>query len=413
MPLAFLWLLLRVPHGPPLRLLAVLAEKAYKAVEHELEQAMLQSLQLIESKAPDDVVERHTQKIEQLTKRTRIFKKAWQLILGETTTENQGYKSVLKDLPVFQLKNNVINKSKEVFRTVTDFLVKFEVSLEVHNLPLATNWERCMLATLSKEQLSWFRETMRGKGYTWEQAKAIFQQRYGAVSQSAALVAKLHKMRMREDQDPMDYVEKFEKLMRDAGEVDSVTLGNIFVNSLIPALHSGVRMTQTAHPEPKPKLTVERVSNLIAGLYTEDGFFNSTAHSSDDESTASGHSKAQRNPPKKRKNNKEAIRPHDVCPKHPNDNHSRKECYSYQKGKDKATFSSQNPKKQDHRASGDTKKTTLCRYCSKPWVPYHKCSEYWRCKTKGGAQATTCFGHCWHPRQHRTNIKHKTRVRRR
>lgn len=156
--------------------------------------------------------------------------------------------------------------------------------LELYDLPLDTNWERCILAALSREQLSWFQENLRGKDYTWEQAKVAFQKKYGAEAQSAALVSKLHKMRMRETHDASDYADKYRSLMREAGESDNVTLGSIFLNSLTPSLAREIRMTHSAHPDSKPKVTVERVCRLISSLDTEQGVYHHiTSHSSDGE----------------------------------------------------------------------------------------------------------------------------------
>lgn len=180
-------------------------------------------------------------------------------------------KPIPKALPIFQLKNNIINKTSEVFRTVNEFLAKLEVILEAHDMSLDQDCGRCMLATMSREQLSWFTESVRGKGYTKKQAMDAFKKKYGASTQSAALVTRLHKMQMQESQDGTDYADKFQSLMCEAGESDNVTLSSIFLNSLTSALAKAARMTHLAHPDPKPKLNVARIAERISSLDSRRG----------------------------------------------------------------------------------------------------------------------------------------------
>ena len=72
----------------------------------------------------------------------------------------------LKDLPVFQLRNSVRDKSKEVFSSVNDFLTKFEIVVRYHNSLPEDCWETAMLPTLSTEQLSWFQRHLVDKKMT-------------------------------------------------------------------------------------------------------------------------------------------------------------------------------------------------------------------------------------------------------
>ena len=261
------------------------------------------------------------------------------------------------DLPLFQLKNNIRDKSKEVVNSVSDFLTKFEVIIGHHQGDVEECWESTLPLTLSNEQLSWFQYELTNKELTWSSVKHAFRNKYGGANHAAYLSEQLHEMKLKPKEDVIKYANRFTMLMREAEEEDGKTWGQIFVRSLTPDLQVGIKMTQSASGN-KDLLTVARATELLASIYdsvkaNDQG--GATAFGSDE--NANNHASANPRPSKKPK--RESTM-HDQCKRQPGANHTNRECFS-------TKADSKNKDKGKGRAQGSTQESDepCCWYCAR------------------------------------------------
>ncbi|KAG0974397.1 hypothetical protein G6F28_013262 [Rhizopus arrhizus] len=81
---------------------------------------------------------------------------------------------VPNDLPVLQLRGEALWKKKaDPFDSAYDFCNTFETVLHAHGLSLNSNWERLLPLCMNPEQVSWSREALMNKRYTWKEVRPI------------------------------------------------------------------------------------------------------------------------------------------------------------------------------------------------------------------------------------------------
>lgn len=79
------------------------------------------------------------------------------------------------NLPFLQLKSDEVfeKPDREKFDSVYDFWQEFVTILEMNALSLDDNWERLLPSCLSKEEISWCEDKLKGKNYKWKEAESI------------------------------------------------------------------------------------------------------------------------------------------------------------------------------------------------------------------------------------------------
>ena len=340
---------------------------------------MAEALALEEGNAPQTEIAQNQERLAAATKRARVFKDAYGIIAD---APKEKVRVPVTDLPLFQLKNNIRDKSREVFNSVQDFLTKFEIIVGHHHGKAEEFWETTLPLTVSSEQLSWFQHEFSGKGLAWSYVKAALQDKYGGANQAAYLSEQLHEMKLRPREDVIKYADHFTKLMRDAQEEDGKTWGQIFVRSLTADLQVGIKMTQSASGNKSP-LTVARATELLAGIYDGVKSGEESGPGSFERSNGGSEPSSSARAPKRQR--KESTM-HDQCKRHPNAKHTNRECFSL---KAEASSSSTSKDKGKGRAQPpapqEATEETHCRFCGRFHVPGHCCKEYF--EYKEGQQA--------------------------
>ncbi|KAG0190269.1 hypothetical protein DFQ28_002276 [Apophysomyces sp. BC1034] len=247
----------------------VLVSENIVMAQQQLQRLLAQANMLLKQQAPLAQQQEMGVQIDAANQILERQKKSLVLLTPGHDLPDCEYKIVPREIPFFQLEDDIRMKNREAFHSVNDFLVKFEVVLLQHNLNLDKNWERCILDCFPSTQLSWFRQEVYDKGHTWEQAKVILQEKYGVNDKTSYLLSKLHKMKLKRGQNPLRYLDEFQKAMRVVNVADNVILGNILVDSLTKnkVLQRAVRIAHAATPIPRPELNVARVCQLVPSVY--------------------------------------------------------------------------------------------------------------------------------------------------
>ncbi|KAG0161942.1 hypothetical protein DFQ28_003995 [Apophysomyces sp. BC1034] len=146
----------------------VLVSKNIALAQQQLQRLSAQTNMLLKQQAPLVQIQEVDMQIAAAHQILECQKKSLVLLTPGHDLPDCEYKSIPREIPFFQLEDDIRMKNREAFHLVNDFLVKFEVVLLQHNLNLDKNWERCILGCFPSTQLSWFHQEVYGKGHTWE-----------------------------------------------------------------------------------------------------------------------------------------------------------------------------------------------------------------------------------------------------
>ena len=192
--------------------------------------------------------------------------------LARTSADSKESLPLPKDLPRFRLKRwqHLSTKERdEAFDTCHDFLDDFEQCIEANGIDSDKHWERCMKRALLPLQFSWFKAHVRGRGFTWDKYRELFNETYDTDRGKAKVTALVYSLKMGTGDSLQSFVDKFQKARRDAGMKDSEELGIRFLEALPAGLQLFVQISQAAS-EDTSEMTLDRIVRMAkcAGIST-------------------------------------------------------------------------------------------------------------------------------------------------
>ncbi|KAI7872178.1 hypothetical protein BDF14DRAFT_1757571 [Spinellus fusiger] len=173
--------------------------------------------------------------------------KSRKLLVGSATpimsTPSVSSLLVPTDLPLFQWGNQVVDKSKPVFKTVEDFLARFEFILSSHNQNLDSNWFRLLPKCLTSSQLGWFNKVLGDKSFwSWKKASGKLLANYGPDDALREYNASnsLMNIKMKDYESVEAFTNRFHKTRMASNFADDRLCAHLFANRLTPLLSSQV-----------------------------------------------------------------------------------------------------------------------------------------------------------------------------
>lgn len=140
------------------------------------------------------------------------------------------------ELVFLRLKDEVTGYEKspgqKIYDTARDFCNAFEAMLIKHRLTFSENWEKTLPLCLNKEDKRWFKEKLAGKKYLWKDARqALINQKQTSLSR-LSMMMEMCNLRQDRMESIKSYAFKFQKLCKEAHIKDGTMLGVQFLVSL-------------------------------------------------------------------------------------------------------------------------------------------------------------------------------------
>lgn len=177
-----------------------IAEELLLESRAEVQKLMREALALRDSNAPEEIRQAFHQRIHDATTRAELYNRAWEVCPNQHTDNKrktqvkQAVNFARNDISLFQLHNNVRDRSREVFASVSDFLETLEAVVKLKGGDIGATWQDIMPAALSSER-SWFTDNILAKGLNWTAAENEFKRKYGGATHAAVITDELHEMK--------------------------------------------------------------------------------------------------------------------------------------------------------------------------------------------------------------------------
>ncbi|KAL0582225.1 hypothetical protein ABG067_007953, partial [Albugo candida] len=171
------------------------------------------------------------------------------------------------NLPKLQWTGRVFDKNAEVYADVNDALRKFKDVMFMHNLDHNHHWRRLLPGVISQHQRDTLEELPTGY-LSWNDFCRYFLQAFGTdVDEERTLACnELLEIKMGDDENIDNYVDRFHSLKRKAGITDNSLLAGRFVLGLTDELTKLVNIATTGW-SPRKKTSITWVMRAAKSIY--------------------------------------------------------------------------------------------------------------------------------------------------
>ncbi|KAG1085215.1 hypothetical protein G6F39_012825 [Rhizopus arrhizus] len=287
---------------------------------------------------------------EQKVNRAKEALKSFSAMFEEVKTPSDGPSNhslrlvVPNDLPTLQLKGDAIwRKKAECYDSAYDFCNTFETVLRAHGQALNSNWERLLPLCMNPEQVSWCREALLEKGFSWKQVRPMILDHFDTPYRKFLLMVEVGSMCQGTYESNREYSNRFQKMRREAGMEDSTLLAVTYFASLKASVKSVAQLAISSHFGSRLPSSITQIIDLVLASGEDSAFAAKTPH--------------KRARPM---NDDERI------PRHAGNT-------------SKAPFGTSKVLTNKYKtpmANKGKSKTKPCTYCRKEWFQGHKCNEY-------------------------------------
>ncbi|KAG1258091.1 hypothetical protein G6F58_012040 [Rhizopus delemar] len=180
---------------------------------------------------------------------------------------------VPNDLPVLQLRGETLwRKKADPFDSAYDFCNTFETVLHAHGLSLNSNWERLLPLCMNPEQVSWCREALMDKRYTWKEVRPIVLDHFDTPYRKFLLMVEVGSMRQAPYESNREYSNRFQKMRREAGMEDGTQLAVTYFASLKPSVKTVAQVAISSHLGAKLPVSINQIIDLVLASGEDSAF---------------------------------------------------------------------------------------------------------------------------------------------
>ncbi|KAG0861934.1 hypothetical protein G6F16_012914 [Rhizopus arrhizus] len=252
---------------------------------------------------------------------------------------------VPNDLPVLQLRGEALWKKKaDPFDSAYDFCNTFETVLHAHGLSLNSNWERLLPLCMNPEQVSWSREALMNKRYTWKEVRPIVLDHFDTPYRKFLLMVEVGSMRQAPYESNREYSNRFQKMRREAGMEDGTQLAVTYFASLKPSVKTVAQVAISSHLGAKLPSSINQIIDLVLASGEDSAF-------------------SIKNPHKRNRASEE-------------EQVSRTSFVKTSKASPGASKVMNGIKSNNISTNKGTGKPKPCMYCGKEWSKGHRCEEF-------------------------------------
>lgn len=139
----------------------------------------------------------------------------------------------------------------------------FRTVLEAHSLHVDDHWERLLPMCLTKDDLSWFKSSLKGRLLSWLDASNLILDHFHTPYRQFVLQLKIYKMKQGDSESIRSYAAKYQKLRRQTNLEDGQHLILAFWTSVKPSIRdraAGALASRYGNDLPK---TLEQVIQYL------------------------------------------------------------------------------------------------------------------------------------------------------
>jgi hypothetical protein len=186
---------------------------------------------------------------------------------------------VPNDLPTLQLKGDAIwRKKAECYDSAYDFCNTFETVLRAHGQALNSNWERLLPLCMNPEQVSWCREALLEKSFSWKQVRPMILDHFDTPYRKFLLMVEVGSMCQGTYESNREYSNRFQKMRREAGMEDSTLLAVTYFASLKASVKSVAQLAISSHFGSRLPSSIIQIIDLVLASGEDSAFAAKTPH---------------------------------------------------------------------------------------------------------------------------------------
>ncbi|KAG1133813.1 hypothetical protein G6F38_013203 [Rhizopus arrhizus] len=222
---------------------------------------------------------------EQKVNRAKEALKSFAAMFEEVKTPADGSNNhslrlvVPNDLPTLQLKGDAIwRKKAECYDSAYDFCNTFETVLRAHGQALNSNWERLLPLCMNPEQVSWCREALLEKSFSWKQVRPMILDHFDTPYRKFLLMVEVGSMCQGTYESNREYSNRFQKMRREAGMEDSTLLAVTYFASLKASVKSVAQLAISSHFGSRLPSSITQIIDLVLASGEDSAFAAKTPH---------------------------------------------------------------------------------------------------------------------------------------
>ncbi|EIE76889.1 hypothetical protein RO3G_01593 [Rhizopus delemar RA 99-880] len=228
------------------------------------------------------------QKFKECEEKVNIAKealKSFTTMFEEVKTPDEGSSHlslrlvVPNDLPTLQLKDDAIwRKKAECYDSAYDFRNTFETVLHAHGQALNSNWERLLPLCMNPDQVSWCREALLEKNFSWKQVRPMVLDDFDITYRKFLLMVEVGSMCQGAYEINREYSNRFQKMRREAGMEDSTPLAVTYFASLKASVKSVTQLAISSHFVSRLPSSINQIIDLVLASGEDSAFAAKTPH---------------------------------------------------------------------------------------------------------------------------------------